>query len=95
MPITTSDNANLTPRMQMIRRKWPGNEACSSPPEIACVNYWTTNSPTVQVVVAPQTTANTCVHMTVFSALPQGGVTLAYTLDHTSLKESRLDEPLS
>ena len=93
MSITTSDNANLIPRLQMKEEvvwKW----GCS-PLEIVYIDYWTTNSPIVQVVVAPQTTANTCVHMTVFSALPEGGITLAYTLDHASLKESKLDEPLS
>ena len=47
-----------------------------------------------QVVITDEAVANNCLHMSVFSALPEGGIKLSYSIDVSSLKESKLDEPL-
>ena len=64
------------------------------PPEIVYIHYWTNNSLIVQVAITDEAVADNCLHMSVFSALPEGGVKLAYSLDPSSVKQSKLDEPL-
>lgn len=58
------------------------------------IHYWTNNSLIVQVAITDEAVADNCLHMSVFSALPEGGVKLAYSLDPSSVKQSKLDEPL-